>query len=122
MSQSLAAEVYECERRIANLERELKRLQQQEQHLREQHELVVLRQQALDALNGQRQQYFDLDQQNEALTDKIVDIIHAEVLVDEILQMHRRHLITLRRYQARLKHSRMRSGMNCQTSKKNARV
>src|SRR5690348_2306961 len=68
------------------------------------------------------QQYFDLDRQNEALTDKIVDIIHSEVLVDEILQMHTRHLITLRRYQARLKRSLMRSGMNCQTSKKNARI
>lgn len=122
MSQSLAAEVYECERRIANLERELKRLQQQEQHLRDQHELVVLRQQALDAQNGQRQQYFDLDQQNEALTDKIVDLIHAEVLVDEILQIHRRHLVTLWRYQARLKRSRMRSGMNCQAFDKKDRV
>ncbi len=122
MSQSLAAEVYECERRIANLERELQRLQRQEQHLREQYELVVLRQQSLDAQNGQRQYYFDLDQQNEALTDKIVDIIHSEVVVDEILQMHRRQLIRWRRYQARLKRSQMRTGMNCQASEKNARV
>src|SRR5579859_6660456 len=106
---SLAADVYEFERRVANLERELKRLQRQEQHLREQHELVVSRQQVMDAQNGLRQQYFDLDRQNEALTEEIVDIIHAEVVVDEILQMHRQHLVTLRRYQARLKRSRIRA-------------
>ena len=122
MSLSLAAEVYECERRVASLERELQRLQRQEQHLREQHELVVLRQQALSVQNGRRQYYFDLDQQNEALTDKIVDIIHSEVLVDEILQMHRRQLVTLRRYLVRLKRSQMRSGMNCQTSGKKVKV
>jgi predicted HD phosphohydrolase len=122
MSQSLAAEVYECERRIASLERELKRLQQQEQSLREQHELVVLRQQSLHAQNGSRQYYFDLDQQNEALTDKIVDIIHSEIVVDEILQMHRRQLVTLRRYQARLKRSQMRTAMNCQAQERKAKV
>jgi len=109
MSLSLAAEVYEFERRVANLERELQRLQRQEQLLREQHELVVSRQQTLDAQNGQRQQYFDLDRQNEALTEEIVDIIHSEVIVDEILQMHRRYLVTLRRYQARLKRSQKRA-------------
>ena len=109
MSQSLAAEVYEFERRVANLERELQRLQRQEQRLREQHELVVARQQVLDAQDGQRQQYFDLDRQNEALTEEIVDLIHSEVLVDEILQMHRRQLVTLRRYQARLKRARERA-------------
>lgn len=110
---SLEAEVYEFERRIANLERELRRLQRQEQYLREQHELVVSRQQAMHAHDGSRQQYFELDRQNEALTEEIVDVIHAEVLVDEILQMHRQHLITLRRYQARLKRSRMRSEQGC---------
>lgn len=109
MSQSLAAEVYEFERRVANLERELQRLQRQEQRLREQHEQVVLRQQSLDAQNGQRQQYFDLDRQNEALTEEIIDIIHSEVLVDEILQMHRQQVVVLRRYQARLKRSRERA-------------
>lgn len=122
MSLSLTAEIIECERRIASLERELQRLQREEQRLREQHELVVLRQQALDALNGQRQQYFDLDQQNEALTDKIVDLIHSEVVVDEILHMHRRQLVTLRRYQVRLKHSQMRTTMSCQISGKNVGV
>lgn len=122
MSQSLAAEVYECERRIARLEQELKRLQQQEQRLREQHEVVVLRQQALDALNGQRQEYFDLDRQNETLTDKIVDLIHAEIVVDEILQMYRRQLVILRRYQARLKRSQLRSGMNYLPLRRKARV
>ncbi len=106
---SLEADIYEFERRVANLERELNRLERQEQHLREQHELVVSRQQAVRAQNGSRQKYLKLDRQNEALTEEIVNIIHSEVVVDDILQMHRRDLVRLRRYQTRLKRSRMRS-------------
>ena len=118
---SLETEVYEFERRVANLERELKRLQQQEQRLREQHELVVSLQQSLCPQQESRQRYIELDEQNEALTQEIVEMIHSEVLVDEILQMHRRYLVTLRRYQVRLKRSQTRSTMNCQNLEKDAR-
>jgi hypothetical protein len=118
---SLETEVYEFERRVANLERELKRLHQQEQRLREQHELVVTLQQSLCLQQESRKLYVELDEQNEALTKEIVEIIHAEVLIDGLIETHRRYLVKLRRYRVRLKRSQMRSGLNCQNLEKNAR-
>lgn len=100
---SLEAEAREFASRITNLERELNRLEQQEQCLRTLHEQAVQRQMAL--LPQRTQQYVELEEQAETLVEQLIDVVQAEVIVDELLARARSYQVTLRRYLARLRRS-----------------